>query len=96
MCTVEITCWIATYGSREKMSVQISSAMDGGSGAATPDLSIEVDDLDAALRRMQPARAGQAAAPGGVRGSASHRRDGRHARSSYWESPAVCPPWRRC
>jgi hypothetical protein len=90
---------VATCGSREKdekMSVQISFAMERGSGAATPDLSIELDDLDAALRRMQRARAGQAAAAGAVRGSAGHHRDGRHARSSYWEPPAVCPPWRRC
>lgn len=47
--------WIATYGSHEKMSVQISFASQGGSGTATPDLSIEVDDLDAALERMSAA-----------------------------------------
>ncbi|MEO8180247.1 MAG: VOC family protein [Deltaproteobacteria bacterium] len=63
--------WIATYGSREKMNVQISFAADGGSGAATPDLSIEVDDLDAALRRVQQANIaieyGPADEPWGVR-----------------------------
>jgi hypothetical protein len=48
--------WIATYGSREQMSVQISFASQGGSGTPTPDLSIEVDDLDAALERMRKAR----------------------------------------
>ena len=48
--------WIATYGSREKMSVQLSFASEGGSGAPTPDLSIEVDDLDAALKGMRAAK----------------------------------------
>ena len=47
--------WIATYGSRGAMSVQISFASQGGSGAPVPDLSIEVDDLDAALERMRGA-----------------------------------------
>jgi catechol 2,3-dioxygenase-like lactoylglutathione lyase family enzyme len=48
--------WIATYGSSAKMSVQISFASEGGSGAPTPDLSIEVDDLATALRRMKAAK----------------------------------------
>jgi catechol 2,3-dioxygenase-like lactoylglutathione lyase family enzyme len=47
--------WIATYGSRQKMSVQISFATEGGSGTPVPDLSIEVDDLDAALGRVKKA-----------------------------------------
>ena len=47
--------WIATYGSTEEMSVQISVMSEGGSGTPTPDLSIEVDDLDAALERMRGA-----------------------------------------
>jgi catechol 2,3-dioxygenase-like lactoylglutathione lyase family enzyme len=47
--------WIATYGSSEKMSVQISFASEGGSGTPVPDLSIEVDDLDAALNRVKKA-----------------------------------------
>lgn len=47
--------WIGTYGSREKMGVQISFAAQGGSGTPTPDLSIEVDDVDAALERMMRA-----------------------------------------
>jgi hypothetical protein len=37
------------------MSVQVSFATEGGSGTPTPDLSIEVDDLDAALSRMKKA-----------------------------------------
>jgi catechol 2,3-dioxygenase-like lactoylglutathione lyase family enzyme len=47
--------WIATYGSNEKMRVQISFATEGGSGTAVPDLSIEVDDLDTTLDRMKKA-----------------------------------------
>jgi catechol 2,3-dioxygenase-like lactoylglutathione lyase family enzyme len=48
--------WVATYGSSEKMDVQISFASEGGSGAPIPDLSIEVDDLDAALSRVREAK----------------------------------------
>lgn len=63
--------WIATYGSREQMNVQISFASQGGSGTPTPDLSIEVDDLDAALERMRgagfPIEYGPADEPWGVR-----------------------------
>jgi len=63
--------WIATYGSPETMSVQISFAAEGGSGTATPDLSIEVDDVDDALERMLRAgiaiEYGPADEPWGVR-----------------------------
>jgi catechol 2,3-dioxygenase-like lactoylglutathione lyase family enzyme len=63
--------WIATYGSHQKMDVQVSFMTEGGSGAPTPDLSIEVDDLDAALSRMQKAKVaieyGPAEEPWGVR-----------------------------
>ncbi len=45
--------WIATYGTSEMMSVQVSFASQGGSGAPIPDLSIEVDDLDTALDEMR-------------------------------------------
>ncbi len=48
--------WIATYGSEEEMQVQISFMSEGGSGAPVPDLSIEVDDLDAVLRRVKKAK----------------------------------------
>ncbi|MHC1947392.1 VOC family protein [Bradyrhizobium sp. UFLA06-06] len=48
--------WVATYGSSETMQAQISFASEGGSGTPVPDLSIEVDDLDEALRRMKAAR----------------------------------------
>lgn len=45
--------WIRTYGSGEEMKVQISVASEGGSGAQVPDLSIEVDDLDAVLKKIR-------------------------------------------
>ena len=47
--------WMTTYGSSEKMTVQVSFARQGGSGTPVPDLSIEVDDVDAALAGMQAA-----------------------------------------
>ncbi|MBJ7309827.1 VOC family protein [Rugamonas sp. CCM 8940] len=47
--------WIHTYGTAAQMSVQISFATEGGAGTAVPDLSIEVDDVDEALRRMTAA-----------------------------------------
>lgn len=48
--------WLQTYGRMtEKMSVQVSFAVQGGSGTPVPDLSIEVDDVDEALRRMREA-----------------------------------------
>jgi catechol 2,3-dioxygenase-like lactoylglutathione lyase family enzyme len=63
--------WIATYGSRQTMSLQISFASQGGSDTPVPDLSIEVDDLDAALERMRgagiPIEYGPADEPWGVR-----------------------------
>ncbi|MCQ6563282.1 VOC family protein [Paenibacillus mendelii] len=63
--------WIATYGSHEDMNIQISFASQGGSDTRTPDLSIEVDDVDAALERMKsagfPIEYGPADEPWGVR-----------------------------
>ena len=63
--------WIRTYGAAEKMSVQVGIASEGGSGTPVPDLSIEVDDLDAALERVKKAKIaieyGPADEPWGVR-----------------------------
>ncbi|AOL07542.1 glyoxalase [Burkholderia contaminans FFH2055] len=63
--------WIATYGNAERMDVQISFASQGGSGTPTPDLSIEVDDVDEALARVQaagiPVEYGPVDEPWGVR-----------------------------
>jgi catechol 2,3-dioxygenase-like lactoylglutathione lyase family enzyme len=47
--------WFQTYGSDAKMTVQASFGTEGGSGTAVPDLSIEVDDLEAALARFKNA-----------------------------------------
>ena len=63
--------WIATCGSQETMTVQISFMAEGGSGTPVPDLSIEVDDVDAALEAMKSAgfaiEYGPADEPWGVR-----------------------------
>lgn len=45
--------WLRTYASPSKMTVQISFASQGGSDTPVPDFSIEVDDLDEALRRVK-------------------------------------------
>ncbi|MBB6112088.1 hypothetical protein SAMN05421821_11692 [Mucilaginibacter lappiensis] len=47
--------WIATYGSPDNMSIQISFASEGGSGTPVPDVSIEVDDINAAIERVRKA-----------------------------------------
>ncbi|MGC1496627.1 MAG: VOC family protein [Sulfitobacter sp.] len=39
--------WIMTLGSDELGPVQLSIASEGGGGAAVPDLSVQVDDVDA-------------------------------------------------
>ncbi|OOC62846.1 VOC family protein [Paenibacillus ihbetae] len=63
--------WIATYGSQETMQVQISFAEEGGSGTPVPDLSIEVDDVEAVLADMNnagfPVEYGPVDEPWGVR-----------------------------
>lgn len=63
--------WIATWGSADQMAVQVSFATEGGSGTPVPDLSIEVDDVGAALAGMKAAgfsiEYGPADEPWGVR-----------------------------
>ena len=63
--------WFQTYGSAETMAVQLSFGSQGGSGTAVPDLSVEVEDLDEALERMQqagvPVEYGPVNEPWGVR-----------------------------
>ncbi|WP_255429016.1 VOC family protein [Saccharophagus sp. K07] len=63
--------WIRTYAGLNQMTVQISFASQGGSDTPVPDLSIEVDDLDEALLRMQqaqiPLEYGPVEEPWGVR-----------------------------
>ena len=48
--------WLVTYGSAEKMTVQIGVAVQGGSDTPVPDLSIEVDDVEEALARIKKAK----------------------------------------
>jgi catechol 2,3-dioxygenase-like lactoylglutathione lyase family enzyme len=63
--------WIITFAAESTMSPQVSIASEGGSGTPVPDLSIEVDDLDEAQRRVERARIaieyGPAVEPWGVR-----------------------------
>ena len=63
--------WIVTYGSRQEMTVQVSIMAQGGSGTPVPDISIEVDDVDALLQRVNRAgltvEYGPADEPWGVR-----------------------------
>ncbi|MBQ4898230.1 VOC family protein [Paenibacillus sp. Marseille-P2973] len=63
--------WITTYGSQEKMDVQISFMSEGGNSTEVPDISIEVDDVEEALNRMKEAgfsiEYGPADEPWGVR-----------------------------
>ena len=53
------------------MAVQVSFSSQGGSDTPVPDLSIEVDDLDEALNRVQrgkiPVEHGPTSEPWGVR-----------------------------
>jgi catechol 2,3-dioxygenase-like lactoylglutathione lyase family enzyme len=63
--------WIVTYGWKDQMTIQISFASQGGSETPVPDLSVEVDDLDAALERVRdgrfPIEYGPVTEPWGVR-----------------------------
>jgi catechol 2,3-dioxygenase-like lactoylglutathione lyase family enzyme len=63
--------WIRTYGSGSKMTIQISVMSEGGSGSAVPDMSIEIDDIEEALMRVQkaniPIEYGPTTEPWGVR-----------------------------
>lgn len=63
--------WIVTFAAEGSARPQVSFAREGGSGTAVPDLSIEVDDLDAVHRRVLAAgfaiEYGPAREPWGVR-----------------------------
>ncbi len=63
--------WFRTYAVDSRMTPQLSFAIEGGSGAPVPDLSVEVDDLDEALARVHAAGValeyGPAREPWGVR-----------------------------
>lgn len=63
--------WFQTYGSDAKMTVQVSFGSEGGSGTSVPDLSIEVDNVEAAIARFKeagvPIEYGPVSEPWGVR-----------------------------
>lgn len=43
--------WILTFAADSSAAPQVSIATEGGSGTPVPDLSIEVDNVDAVYRR---------------------------------------------
>lgn len=45
--------WIVTLAADQTARTQLSIAMEGGSGTAVPDLSIEVEDVDAVYQRAK-------------------------------------------
>ena len=49
--------WIVTLAAGASQAPQLSLASEGGSGTPVPDLSIEVDDVDAIHRRALAAKA---------------------------------------
>lgn len=63
--------WIRTYTGDAGAPAQLSIASEGGSGTPVPDISVEVDDLDAVLARARAAgmepEYGPADEPWGVR-----------------------------
>ena len=63
--------WIQTYASNSATTSQLSFASRGGSDTEVADLSIEVDDLEAALDRFKeaniPLEYGPVNEPWGVR-----------------------------
>ncbi|MER2534752.1 MAG: VOC family protein [Rhizobiaceae bacterium] len=63
--------WIVTFVGSGQASPQVSFAVEGGSGTPVPDLSIEVDDLDAVHSRITdagyPVEYGPVTEPWGVR-----------------------------
>jgi catechol 2,3-dioxygenase-like lactoylglutathione lyase family enzyme len=44
--------WIVTFAAETRAAPQISIAIEGGSGTAVPDISIEVDNLDEIHQRL--------------------------------------------
>jgi catechol 2,3-dioxygenase-like lactoylglutathione lyase family enzyme len=65
--------WIMTFASSEPAIPQLSVAIEGGHGTAVPDISVEVDDLEEALRRVRvaglPTEYGLSTKSGGCAGS---------------------------
>jgi catechol 2,3-dioxygenase-like lactoylglutathione lyase family enzyme len=63
--------WIVTFAGDVQATVQVSFASEGGSGTDVPDLSIEVDNLDEVLAKIEAAgialEYGPTSEPWGVR-----------------------------
>lgn len=63
--------WIMTFTADSQAAPQITIASEGGSGTPVPDVSIEVDDLDAVHQRFVaggvPIEYGPVTEPWGVR-----------------------------
>ncbi|MGY8527482.1 VOC family protein [Paracidovorax citrulli] len=63
--------WLVTYASGVQALTQVAFGAEGGSGTPLPDLSIEVDNLDEVLGKVQaagiPIEYGPATEPWGVR-----------------------------
>ena len=63
--------WIVTFAGDGNAAPQLGILAEGGSGAPVPDITIEVDDLDAVLGRVRAAglhvEYGPAEEPWGVR-----------------------------
>ncbi len=63
--------WILTFASEQNAAPQISIAREGGSGTPTPDVSIEVDNLEEIYQRILarkiPIEYGPVTEPWGVR-----------------------------
>jgi len=63
--------WIVTFATKANTTPQVSIAVEGGSGTAVPDLSIEVDDVEDVHRKVVQAgiaiEYGPATEPWGVR-----------------------------
>jgi lactoylglutathione lyase len=45
--------WIVTFASSAQAQPQLTVAIEGGSGTPVPDISVEVDDLEEAARRVR-------------------------------------------
>ena len=45
--------WVHTYGCESTMPIQLSIASQGGSDTPVPALSVEVDDLNSALKKAE-------------------------------------------
>ena len=78
--------WIVTLAGGATQTPQISFASEGGAGTDVPDLSIEVDDLDAVLVRVEAAGLTIFTGPSKSRGGCAASTSATHsaARSTFF------------